>query len=1077
MNHRKETIVFIALILSLVLSAGIVTYGGECDLDDYDKSDWIRSDQFFPPTLPEEESISSFFYVPGSTPPADRFVEVSGDHYKYATGGEVKFWGINIIGGGAFMGHQEAKKTAARLAKLGFNLVAFHQINNRLTGSENSYTLDSSSLDKLDYFIAELKEHGIYVILPLIEDYNFKEGDRVKDWRELNELPGFHGNRRRRAVGIFDDQSYNANNNSVVWIQKQYAKNLLDHRNPYTENRYANEPALLMVKINNEVSLLNRWKDSRLNDNDKDGSLTQYYSTELDEQWNNWLENRYGDQQGIEAAWGPSCLDGETLGNISRPTYEDRADYCRARLKDLGRFYMDSHKEYFDEMKDAIRGQVTARPSRMPVAGLNNFYGMSDKLATYEGLSVMTQNVTWEHPPFWDEFHFLNTAMVNMNSTSGTCSYPKQWPCFGHWVETKNTIFRATLASAFSNSPFMVTEYSYHFPKEYVAEYPLIGAAYGSFQDWNGIITHAYKGGEPGEFGDEYIHSRFNLFNNPVVMTQMPVASRMFRQGYVSEADQVYEVSYEEEGSLDMFLDFGRGDANNLYKYLSEKGIDYYSTLVHGIRNTVDGNTDADGSNPSNPFTSDTGELSWDMREGVVSVNSDEVEAAIGFLQGNESFFSDRLDHLTVNSSSDFATVSAASLDGQPLSSSNRILLNASSRLSNSGMSLSASKYNSCSCKLDSWGGPPLLMQPVRAEVTLTLPDARDIDVYRLTGEGKADWDHPGIEVSRDGSQFTFSIGKNGRDDDTLWYGIKVRRSEASTNLPKGWSMFSPPGKPDNPDPKVSLGDDISHLNLNLWYNYSSPGGYDFYPDDSTELTWQESYWVNLDQEVKVDMRVTTPGEDESLKFTSKGWKMVGFPYKVDWSKTTFTDPEDFSNDLAKHVRLVDWNSEQEKYFNYYSDTQHILPPWGGYWVKVRRASSADPARIFLAKTDKPPTSLEPSKHLPQSVKPKKLDYPPLPTEVDELRSRASPNPATGTSGVTFTVQNPRVEEIRVSVWEPTGKKVHASGYLSKQTVSWNLETDDGRKVPNGLYLYRIAARTKSGEVIEGEVKKLLILN
>lgn len=792
MNHQK-VLTLLLIFIGFIFAFSVTGLGGQCSMDDLDKTNWITSDQFFLPDLPDSEDIPSFYYDPSSISPADRFVVVNGDEFQYENGESVKFWGTNIIADAAFMSHSEAEKTANRLAKLGFNLVAFHLINDTLTISSNSYEFNSSRLDQLDYFISKLKENGIYVILPLIEHYNFKEGDNVRDWETLNTGSSFHYNRRRRAIGIFNEQEDDANYNGVVWIQKQYAKNLLNHTNPYTGNEYANEPALLMMKINNEVSILNRWRNDMLNDgNVSGGSLTTYYSNLLDDKWNDWLTNKYGGQQGLVDAWGSSCVGNQTLGNISRFSYT-KSPSCDTKYKDLGKFYLYLHEDYFSQMETTINNQPVTRTSKIPVTGMNNFYGMSDKIATFEGLSVMTQNVAWEHPPDWQNYNFLNTAMVNMNSESGTCSYPKDGACFGAWIETKNSIFRMNYSSSFQGKPFLVTEYSYPYPKEYIAEYPLIGAAYGSFQDWNGIIMHAYKGGEPGSFGDKYLHSRFNMFNNPVVMSQIPVASKVFREGYVSKAESFSEISYTKDGTLDMFLDFGKWNVTDLYEYLSAKNIDYYSVLENGIKNSLGGTNSAASLTATNPFVSSTGQLKWDMVKGSLSINTERAEAAIGFLNGNESFFSNHLDVLSFDASTDFATLGLSALDGLPLSNSGKLLLSATSRVLNSNMGVSDSSESSCSCYLSNFGGPPMLIQPVRGQITLNLPLATDISVYRLTGTGKIDQNHE-IPVSRDGNQFTFEIGKNSRNDDTLWYGIeisKIEETEAKFRADKEGNVYA----------------------------------------------------------------------------------------------------------------------------------------------------------------------------------------------------------------------------------------------------------------------------------------------
>ena len=57
------------------------------------------------------------------------FLKVSGKDLAFEDGTTVKFWGTNFNGWGCFPEHDYAKKLARRLAKIGINLVRFHQLD------------------------------------------------------------------------------------------------------------------------------------------------------------------------------------------------------------------------------------------------------------------------------------------------------------------------------------------------------------------------------------------------------------------------------------------------------------------------------------------------------------------------------------------------------------------------------------------------------------------------------------------------------------------------------------------------------------------------------------------------------------------------------------------------------------------------------------------------------------------------------------------------------------------------------------------------------------------------------------
>jgi hypothetical protein len=68
------------------------------------------------------------------------------------------------------------------------------------------------------------------------------------------------------------------------------------------------DPALAMVEINNETSLVYHWQTGAL-----DTLVTGEYRTELARQWNGWLANRYSSTDDLRAAWGGAQEDGPDL--------------------------------------------------------------------------------------------------------------------------------------------------------------------------------------------------------------------------------------------------------------------------------------------------------------------------------------------------------------------------------------------------------------------------------------------------------------------------------------------------------------------------------------------------------------------------------------------------------------------------------------------------------------------------------------------------------------------------------------------------------------------------------------------
>ena len=225
---------------------------------------------------------------------ADKVTAVGADFD--VSGSSYKFWGVNLSAGANFPNAADAVKIAQRMRKMGINLVRMHHLDNPWTGSAGSIfvtgqstrTLNPTTLDKLDRFIYELKQQGIYVDMNLNVSRPFNALDGVQGAASFKEFA--------KGITIFDKQ--------LVDLQKEYAQQLLTHINPYTGIALAADPVLAMVEMINENSLYGMWKDNQLVDMANGvGYLIPRHVVTLDSLWNVFLTNKYGTQANLAAAW------------------------------------------------------------------------------------------------------------------------------------------------------------------------------------------------------------------------------------------------------------------------------------------------------------------------------------------------------------------------------------------------------------------------------------------------------------------------------------------------------------------------------------------------------------------------------------------------------------------------------------------------------------------------------------------------------------------------------------------------------------------------------------------------------
>ena len=226
---------------------------------------------------------------------ADR-VSVSGD--KFLVGGNpIRFWGVNIVAAAAFPDKAKAPIIASRMRKMGINLVRFHHLENNWTGdngcifiyANGTRQLNPTTLDRLDFFINELKKNNIYVDMNLNVSRIFKTSDGVQG---ADSLPDF-----AKGVTIFDPY--------LEKLQLEYAQHLLGHINPYTTAPLATDPVLAMVEINNENSLYGFWKADRLRPFAQGGTILLRQNQLLDSMFQSYLAQKYITQSTLNTAWQP----------------------------------------------------------------------------------------------------------------------------------------------------------------------------------------------------------------------------------------------------------------------------------------------------------------------------------------------------------------------------------------------------------------------------------------------------------------------------------------------------------------------------------------------------------------------------------------------------------------------------------------------------------------------------------------------------------------------------------------------------------------------------------------------------
>ena len=674
-----------------------------------------------------------------------------------------RIWGVNITFGNPMPTREEAPIIARRLAKYGVNCIRLHLMDRRWPNgvimrrmgpepdpaqlgrdAEPTRSLDPEALARMDYFIYCCKELGIYTDLNLNVTRLFTEGDGVKQAAWL----GFG-----KALTYFDPL--------LIRLQKEYAAQLLGHVNPFTGHRYSEEPAVALVELVNENSILESWTSGRLRGEQRTpfgtwGDIPPAYAVDLDRLWNDWLARGYPDRTALAAAWEGDLRDYEDAarGSVRRLQPEDFAAASTGRFRTEATFYAELERDYFRDMASFLRGEVGVRQLILGTSDHNHGWHGALHVENNAELDVIDGHCYWQHPRYGSrgysrtEWSITNTPMVDAPDHAAPVQLAR---------------------SRVLGLPYIASEINEPFPNDYAAEFIPIVAAYGRLQDWDGIFFYCYGAGMWGSWQDAAIPPFFPLHNDPVKMPQLAAGALTFLRGDVLAAHEMVSLHLPHTRVLDSLRGPGPTDQ---YPFALPQ-IPGRLALVHqtAIADFRAGTPQPDASAltlPVGRIVSDTDELVWleDPDGGCVLVDTSRCQAVVGHQRGQTA-----VANLVVDVTTPFAAVQVASLDGRPIAESARLLLVTAARVANTGMRWTDAGAPWARHTLgDAWGTGPTRIEPVLGTVGLrALTGASRVTLQPLDAAGQPLGD--ALPFAPDDQGVTISLPGT-----TPWYVIDIHR-------------------------------------------------------------------------------------------------------------------------------------------------------------------------------------------------------------------------------------------------------------------------------------------------------------
>ncbi|HSV98998.1 MAG TPA: carbohydrate binding domain-containing protein [Sedimentisphaerales bacterium] len=244
-----------------------------------------QGQDFVPFAIPLQVNTEQTIWLKDYRPiPVDSERLIAHNGHFYQGEQRVRIWGVNLCFGANFPTHEDAPKVAIRLASAGVNSVRLHHMDTSRwpagIWSRDGRTLEPQALDRLDFFINELAQRGIFI------NVNLHVGHKH------SEVLGLPTTNREfdKIYGIFTP--------ALVEAQRRFARDVLTRMNPYRKVRYADDPAVAFVEITNENSFFMWDADDTLR------TLPPYYADILRGQFSSWLAKRYASDEALAKAWG-----------------------------------------------------------------------------------------------------------------------------------------------------------------------------------------------------------------------------------------------------------------------------------------------------------------------------------------------------------------------------------------------------------------------------------------------------------------------------------------------------------------------------------------------------------------------------------------------------------------------------------------------------------------------------------------------------------------------------------------------------------------------------------------------------
>lgn len=608
-------------------------------------------------------------------------------------GQPIRFWAVNTSFHQRTVDLEALRYHAKWLARRGVNMVRSHS---HLPSRSNNAQIDdvnAREIDQIRRLVAAMRDEGIYTT---ISPY----------WAVATKW--------RRSFGLANPEGSNLTG-MLFWDEKlqegykAWWRKLLTEKNPHTGIALAKDPAVAILQLQNEDSLLFYTLQAVKGEARRD----------LRKKFHAFLIKKHGSITAAKSAWGSGNARNQndrddemglfSIWHLTQNANGAQQNRYADQLEFYGRLMFDFNANMAKFLREELGCKQLINAGNWKTAN-------AARLNDIERWSYTANEVIGVNRYFNGGSHVNPT-----DRRKSGYAITKGDQFSGQSVLRQPRRFPLTLKLP-AGKPFIISESSWVPPLKYQSEGPFLIAAYSSLTGFDTYYWFAM--GEPDWARPM---GKWSM-NTPMLAGQFPAASILFRRGYVKRADPVLvehrslEDLWQRRKPLaveDAGYDPNRDQGTMNQLSAVKTSMDPLAYLAGPVEVQYDSDPAksklTEVNNSAGTVTSQTSELKWDTRDGLCTLDAPKAQGITGFTRGQKV----DLSMLSIESQNEYITVLAVSLDEQDLSASSQILVQIGTTSRPYGW---RTRPQGNGKEITNVGGPP--WNVVKANLNLTLKNS-----------------------------------------------------------------------------------------------------------------------------------------------------------------------------------------------------------------------------------------------------------------------------------------------------------------------------------------------------------------